>query len=86
MPETFKKSCISRQEDFSNSQPQRLSQLTIRNCPLRLPLMKFFKLSIEGFEPIFHHRSRNSANTTISRTRALNGETLENLQIKTVAA
>lgn len=50
-PKTFYKRSVGRQQDFSNCKPQRLPQLCVRNCPLRLFLMKLLKLNIKQLEP-----------------------------------
>jgi len=50
-PKSFDKGSIGRQQDFSNCKPERLSQLSVRNCPLRLFLMEFLKHNIECLKP-----------------------------------
>jgi len=50
-PKSFDKGSIGRQQDFSNCKPERLSQLGVRNCPLRLFLMEFLKHNIECLKP-----------------------------------
>jgi hypothetical protein len=54
IPKTLLERPICGQENFGNGQPQRLTQLAVRNGPLRLPLMKLLKLDIEGLESILH--------------------------------
>lgn len=60
LPETLIERPKSGQENFSNCQPQRFTQLTVGNCPLRLPLMKLFKRRVEGLVLVFQHCPRNS--------------------------
>lgn len=52
IPKTFDKWSICRKQDFCNSKSQRLAQFCIRNCPLRLSLMKLFKLHVKSFKPV----------------------------------
>lgn len=52
IPEAFNERSISWQQDFSNCKPQRFSQLRVRNCPLRMSLMKLLKLPIEYPQPV----------------------------------
>lgn len=51
IPKAFNEGSVCRQQNFSDCKPQWLSQLSIWNSPLSLPLMKLFKLCIEYLQP-----------------------------------